>query len=469
MTSQSVSSLSPAVLVVDDDVFLLTAISQTLTLNGYAPQTCSSPFEAITCVQNQQFSAVLADIRMPEMDGIALLERLLALDPELPVILVTGHGDINLAVEAMKKGAYHFLQKPVDEDLIITTLERAIERRQLVLEKQQLEKQLKESTSNRARFFGLVGSHQAMQELYHTIEIFGKVNDPVLIFGETGTGKELVAKALHAVGARGDGPYVAVNMGAIPSEMIEAELFGYEQGAFTGAVKTKLGKFEFAANGTLFLDEICSMPMELQSKLLRVLEEKKFTRLGSNESIPLTARIIAATNNDLEDEVEKGTFRQDLFFRLNVLPITLPPLRQRKEDIPLLIEHFRQEYCEAYPEHNADFSPETIRELCAREWPGNIRELRNVVRRYCVTGKAQKKLPATPSQAAAMIGSGVQQPLPLKEFMEQQEKYYVEKVLTETGGKVTLACNLMKISRKSLYDKINKYAIDLLELRKKAS
>jgi two-component system C4-dicarboxylate transport response regulator DctD len=455
----------PEILVVDDDLYLLAAIKQTLALNGYAVQTFANPIEALSSIENHAFSAVLADIRMPEMDGMVLLDRILEKDPDLPVILITGHGDISMAVDAVKRGAYNFLQKPADEDIILATLSRAIERRQLVLENRRLEQQLVASRQGRSRFYGLVGSHPAMLSLYTLIETIAGESDPVLISGETGTGKELVARAIHDISHRGKAPYVAVNMGALPSEIIESELFGHEKGAFTGAIQRKVGKFEYAGEGTLFLDEICSMPAQLQSKLLRVLEERSFTRLGGNTAIPLKARIIAATNHDLPAEIEKGTFRRDLFFRLNVLPVHLPPLRQRKEDIPLLVDYFWNEYCDGQHDAARPCSPELIRGLMQQDWPGNIRELRNYVRRYCVLGAGQ-------------LGGGEPAPSPVlpeipsltwKAFMEQQEQLYVEEILQRAGGQVSRAHQLMGISRKSLYDKINKYRIELHRLREEGA
>ena len=425
-------------------------------------QTFANPLEALAGIDARPFAAVLADIRMPEMNGMVLLERILEVDPDLPVILITGHGDINMAVEAVKKGAYHFLQKPADEDVILATLSRAIERRQLILANRSLEQQLIASRNSRSRFYGLVGSHPLMLGLYTLIETIGVESDPVLIVGETGTGKELVARAIHVIGNKAKAPYVAVNMGAIPAEMIESELFGHEKGAFTGAIQRKIGKFEYAGSGTLFLDEICSMPAQLQSKLLRVLEERSFTRLGSNSSIPLKARIIAATNRDLMAEIDKGNFREDLFFRLNVLPVHLPPLRERKEDIPLLVDYFWNEYSEGQHSDTRPCAPELIRQLMQQNWPGNIRELRNFVRRYCVLGA--RELLQEPAMAAA---PPVISCLGWKEYMEQQERLYVQQVLQQVSGQVRQAHQLMGISRKSLYDKINKYGIELSTLRDK--
>ena len=462
MSLQPLPAPVPEILVIDDDLYLLAAIKQTLLLNGYAVQTFANPLEALAGIDARPFAAVLADIRMPEMNGMVLLERILAVDPDLPVILITGHGDINMAVEAVKKGAYHFLQKPADEDVILATLSRAIERRQLILANRSLEQQLIASRNSRSRFYGLVGSHPLMLGLYTLIETIGVESDPVLIVGETGTGKELVARAIHVIGNKAKAPYVAVNMGAIPAEMIESELFGHEKGAFTGAIQRKIGKFEYAGSGTLFLDEICSMPAQLQSKLLRVLEERSFTRLGSNSSIPLKARIIAATNRDLMAEIDKGNFREDLFFRLNVLPVHLPPLRERKEDIPLLVDYFWNEYSEGQHSDTRPCAPELIRQLMQQNWPGNIRELRNFVRRYCVLGA--RDMLQEPAMAAA---PPVISCLGWKEYMAQQERLYVQQVLQQVSGQVSQAHQLMGISRKSLYDKINKYGIELSTLRDK--
>ncbi|MCL2790662.1 MAG: sigma-54 dependent transcriptional regulator [Desulfobulbus sp.] len=455
------------VLVVDDDLYLLAAIEQTLTLNGYAVHTFGNPLEALARIEDRVFSAVLADIRMPEMNGLLLLEKILIKDPDLPVILITGHGDISLAVEAVKKGAYHFLQKPVDEDVILATLARAIERRQLVLENRRLEQQLTATRGGRSRFYGLIGAHPIMRKLYTLIETIAHENDPVLIVGETGTGKELAARALHTIGRPETAPYVAVNMGALPMDMIESELFGHEKGAFTGAVQRKVGKFEYAGEGTLFLDEICSMLPPLQAKLLRVLEDRSFTRLGGNAAIPLRARVIAATNRDLLAEIDRGAFRQDLYFRLNVLPIHLQPLRNRKEDIPLLVEAFMAEYGGGQPGGARCCPPELIRHLMTQDWPGNVRELRNLIRRYCVFGGKDPTTVAGPEPAAA-----VDLDLPdvsWKEYMEQQERLYIEQMLRRVGGQVSAAHQLMGISRKNLYDKISKYGIVLHRFRKEQS
>jgi two-component system C4-dicarboxylate transport response regulator DctD len=333
----------------------------------------------------------------------------------------------------------------------------------LVLENRRLERQLDDSRQQRSRFFGLVGAHPSMRALYTLIETVAHQTDPVLIIGETGTGKELVARAVHELGLHGQAPYVAVNMAALPAEMIESELFGHEKGAFTGAVQRKIGKFEYAGEGSLFLDEICSMPASLQAKLLRVLEERSFNRLGGNAAIPLRARIIAASNRDLEVEIERGGFRQDLYYRLNVLPVRLPPLRERREDIPLLVAHFWREFCDDHAGGGQPCPPELVGQMEQRDWPGNIRELRNAVRRYCVLGDSGPTASVQPT-AHAEAGAGAIRPW--RAHMEEEERRYLEQALRLAGGRVNLACTRMDISRKSLYDKINKYGIELARFRR---
>jgi two-component system C4-dicarboxylate transport response regulator DctD len=452
------------IMVVDDDRYLLMAIGQTLGLNGYQVRTYTSPIEALENLGKEEYAAVITDIKMPTMDGLQFLTHIKAFDKELPVIMITGHGDIALAVTAIQSGAYDFLQKPVDEDVLLACLVRAMEKRQLILENRRLNISLKEQRQDLTRFYGLIGNHPGMHRLYDIIKAVAAENDPVMIYGETGTGKELVARAIHEIGSRAGQPFVAVNMGAMPAEMIESELFGYVKGAFTGAMQRKIGKFEYAGEGTLFLDEICSLPIALQSKLLRVLEEKTITPLGSNTPVPVNARIIAATNKDLEKEIVRETFRQDLYFRLNVLPIRIQPLRERKEDIPLLVEFFRQEYSYGKMQAPAPFSEETIREISGRPWPGNVRELRNHVRRLCILGMIE---PSDKGGCAERRKTRSEEnPLPLKEYLDRMEKDFIEGVLRQNGGQVASASARLGISRKSLYDKVHRLAIDLNSFRK---
>ena len=441
----------PRILVIDDDKYLLSAIGQTIALNQFEAELFSSSSVAIDTLGKGGYDAVVTDIRMPVIDGMQLLERVMAMDQELPVIMITGHGDIALAVEAMKKGAYDFLQKPVDDEVLLTAVRRAVQKRRLILDNRRLHTQLQEQ-ARQSYYRGMIGCHPLMNRLYDIIEMVGREGDPVLISGETGTGKELVARAIHDISARGE-HFVGVNMAAMPGEINESELFGHERGAFTGAIKDAVGKFEHAGRGTLFLDEICSMNLALQAKLLRVLEERQFTRIGSNKPRPLQARIISATNRDLLAEVAAGTFREDLYYRLNGLQIEIPPLRERKEDIPLLVEYFRKEYCRERNRQVAIFSREQLEKLQGQPWPGNIRELRNAVRRLCVFGEAGQDLQATTRPT--------EQPIPLQEYMEQHEQRYLVQILKEYKGRVAPASRALGLSRKGLYDKIHRYGIDL--------
>lgn len=450
------------ILVVDDDSYLLTAIEQTLTMHGYGVNAFDNAPDALESVSSSTYLAVIADVKMPLMDGLEFLQRIKEQDPDLPVIMITGHGDVDMAVVAMKKGAYDFLEKPVDEDVLLSSLSRAVEKMQLVLVNRDLSRRLELAREKRDHFHGLLGVHPLMQNLYDAIELVAGEEYPVLITGETGTGKELVARAIHDLSNRKGRPFVAVNMGAIPEDMLESELFGHEKGAFTGAGQLKLGKFEFAADGTLFLDEITTMPVNLQAKLLRVLEDNAIIRLGANRSIPMRARIITATNTDLGQELESGRFRRDLYFRLNVLPITVPPLRERRSDIPLLVKYFCEQYAREHGLEPEVINAGILQDIYRQDWPGNVRELKNYIKRLCVYGGS--------GDAAAGHGqpsAGDRQPesASLRQAMDEAEQKHIVNVLRMCKGQISAAHKILKISRKSLYDKINKHNIDLNVLR----
>lgn len=449
-----------SIMVVDDDPYLLAAIHQTLTLHGYEVDIFDKPKEALVALSSANYLAVIVDIKMPVIDGLEFLQLAKEKCSDLPVILITGHGDVHMAVKAMKEGAYDFLEKPVDEDVLLVSLARAVEKMQLVIDNRGLCRQLEVEKEKRGSFHGLIGAHPLMRRLYDTIEIVAQEDDPVLIAGETGTGKELVARAIHNLSERRDKPFVAVNMGAIPAEMLEAELFGYEKGAFTGACQTKIGKFEFAGEGTLFLDEICSMPVNLQSKLLRILEDKAITRLGANNSTPIQARILSATNSVLADEIETGRFRQDLYFRLNVLPIRMPPLKKRLSDIPLLFDYF----CKEYGKESGCFDFATMQQLIRRDWPGNVREFKNYVKRLCVY---RADLHGAGAEDLMSEPKGLESPLvaPLRQAVDEAERNHIIYALRLHNGQIVAAHKSLMISRKCLYDKINRYGIDLHSLR----
>jgi len=453
------------IMVVDDDIFLLRAIEQTLVLNNYHVDTFSTASKSLSAVKDTDYAAVITDIKMPGMDGIELLEQLQIIDPELPIIMITGHGDVAMAVSAIQKGAYDFLQKPVDEDVMTASLRRAVEKRQLVLENRKLSRRLQEQRRQRSHFHGMVGNHPAMQQLYDTLLKVAAENDPVMLYGETGTGKELAARAIHEIADRSGKPFVAVNMGAIPAEMIESDLFGHVKGAFTGAVQQKKGKFFYAGEGTLFLDEINSLPIELQGRLLRVLEEKTITPLGSNVPVPVHARIISATNKNLIEEIAQGRFRKDLYFRLKVLPVNIPALEEWSADIPLLVEYFRQEYCHERQQDVEPFDHKTLLTLQKKEWPGNVRELKNYVRRMCIFG-SQSGMDEFSQQLDSLRQQGIKQKVVLKDLLAQVEKEYLMEILEKNQGQITESYQDLGISRKSLYDKVNKYDLDLALFRK---
>lgn len=463
MHKQNPDGDNKKIMVVDDDAYLLTAIDQTLTMHGYHVNSFDKPGDALESLSSCTYLAVIADVKMPLMDGLEFLQRIKVQDPDLPVILITGHGDVDMAVVAMKKGAYDFLEKPVDEDVLLSSLSRAVEKMQLILINRDLSRRLEQNRGKRDRFHGLIGSHPLMQNLYDAIELVAAEDYPVLITGETGTGKELVARAIHDLSSRKGRPFVAVNMGAIPEDMLESELFGHEKGAFTGAGHLKLGKFEFAANGTLFLDEINNLPINLQAKLLRVLEDNAIIRLGANEPIPMRARIITATNSDLVQELESGRFRSDLYFRLNVLPIRVPPLRERKSDIPLLFKCFCDQYAREHGLQPDGPDAEALQAAARQDWPGNVRELKNYVKRLCVyRGKADTSLPLDTKSASENLKPAV---IPLRKAIDEAEKKHIMDVLRMYNGQIASAHKALMISRKSLYDKINKYKIDLDSFR----
>lgn len=463
MPNQNPDPENRKIMVVDDDPYLLTAIHQTLTLHGYNVNSFDKPVDALESLSSCSCLAVIADVKMPVMDGLEFLQRVKEKDPDLPVILITGHGDVDMAVVAMKKGAYDFLEKPVDEDVLLSSLSRAIEKMQLVMTNRDLSRRLELAGEKRDSFHGLIGAHPLMQKLYDAIQLVAREEYPVLITGETGTGKELAARAIHDLSSRKGKPFVAVNMGAIPEDMLETELFGHEKGAFTGAGQLKLGKFEFAADGTLFLDEISNMPFNLQAKLLRVLEDNAIIRLGANDSIPMRARIITATNCDLVQEVETGRFRQDLYFRLNVLPITMPPLRERRSDVPLLFKYFCDQYALEHGLKTDCIDAAVLDSINRQDWPGNVRELKNYAKRLCVyRGSGDTSLTGCPKASAGQLKPAAAS---LREAMEEAEKKHIIEILRQHSGQITVTHKALNISRKSLYDKINKYKIDLGSFR----
>jgi two-component system, NtrC family, response regulator AtoC len=449
------------VLVADDEVNLRKVLSAQLKKQGYEVLTASDGQEALDLLARQSVDVVLTDLRMPRVDGLALLRQILLEHVGIPVIILTAHGTVDAAVEAMKLGAFDFLTKPFDKDEL-----------QLVIQKAAATAALNtaEPEAGAGSRYGLIGNSPKLQAVFRMIEKVAAAPTTVLITGESGTGKELVASAIHKSSPRKDKPFIRINCAAIPHTLIESELFGHEKGAFTGAAERKPGRFELADGGTLFLDEIGEIPLEMQVKLLRALQESEFERVGGVATIHVDVRLVAATNRDLKAEIAAGKFRDDLFHRLNVVPIELPPLRDRVEDIPLLVEHFRQKYNKklAKSPQVEKVTESTMACLMAYVWPGNIRELENVMERAMLFADSGMVTPdelpdqiRKPAETSGERTQTAQRPTPigpLKEIVRQHteslEKDLITRALEETGGNVTQAARKLAISRKSLQNKM---------------
>jgi two-component system nitrogen regulation response regulator NtrX len=392
---------------------------------------------------------------MPGMDGMHVLRELLKADPDLPVIMISGHGTISTAVEATKAGAFEFLEKPLDRDRTLLVVRNAIEKRRLATEKASLERQI-------TKGFRIVGRSEPMQKLLETIGMVGPTQARVLIAGENGVGKGVVARALHRASERAEARFVEVSCAAIPDDLIESELLGHEKGAFTGATARKPGKFEMADGGTIFLDEIGDMSPRVQAKVLRVLEESEFERVGGTETIRVDVRVIAASNKDLAAMIEEGKFREDLYYRLNVVKIDIPPLRRRKEDIPLLAQHFLEAYCDMYGLKRKVMDKGLLGELAVYSWPGNARELRNIIERMVITsGKdvlTAKDLPPLSDAALAKTGD-FRDASTFEEFREMSERTFLEAKLKENDGNVSRTAKVLGMQRSNLYKKMEKLGI----------
>lgn len=433
---------------IDDESDIRLAIEQSFELEEISAQFFASAEEAILAIKQQGMpKAVITDICLPGLSGENLLSTVLSQDSEVPVILITGHGDISMAVNALRNGAYDFIEKPFAMDRLIDTTKRALEKRELTLENQKLKRSLKASQTLGPR---IIGETPAIGALRDTILHIADTNADILLFGETGTGKELFARSIHEQSSRREANFVAINCGAVPENLIESELYGHEKGAFTGADAKRIGKFEHAQGGTLFLDEIESMPMQAQIRLLRVLQERVIERVGSNELIPVDIRVIAATKSDLKKAAQEGTFREDLYYRLNVVTLDLPPLRQRKEDIPALFHHFLLVAASRYGKAANVLPDADLQTLMSHDWPGNVRELRNSAERFVLLGNLGHLNPESRSQIAT----------PLAVQVAEFEKTIIEQTLSSCNGKINEALDLLQVARKTLYDKMQKYGLD---------
>ena len=458
------------VLIVDDEPNLRKILSAQLSRDGYDVMTANDGEEGLSALKDHHIDLVITDLKMPKVDGMTLLKKALEEDPELPVVLITAHGTIDTAVEALKSGAFDFVTKPFDKDEVRQIVAKALKTRDLRAA------DATPTPAARDARFGIIGHSQGILDIYAILERVADTPTTVLISGESGTGKELVARALHEHSSRKDKPFIKVNCAAIPKELIESELFGHERGAFTGAVSSKPGRFELANGGTLFLDEIGEIPIEMQVKLLRALQESEFERVGGIKTIRVDVRLVAATNRDLKRLIASGSFREDLFYRLNVVPIRLPALRERTGDIPVLVEHFLGKFNERLKKKVEGVETEATDVLVAYPWPGNIRELENVIERAVLFCDAQRlrasdlppEIRGIPAMAnvplpeadltAALAGEGG-----LKEHvkvaMSRLEKELVSRALQQTGGNVTHAARLLKISRKGLQLKMKELGL----------
>ena len=436
----------PCVLLIDDEEDILRSIRQALELAGFKVRELTSADAALDLVTPGFPGIIVSDIRMPGMDGMTLLTRVRDIDADVPVILVTGHGDVQLAVRAMREGAYDFIEKPFSAQHLADVVARALDRRSLVLENRLLRAAAGKRDDLETR---LPGRSQAMIDLRHRLRAVAGTDADVLIVGETGVGKEVVARALHDNSGRADRPFVVINCAALPANLIESELFGHEAGAFPGAIRARYGKFEHARGGTILLDEIGQMPLDLQARLLRVIEDRVIVRLGSNEPIPLDIRFIATSKVELEEEVAAGRFRADLLYRLNVVTLRVPPLAARREDVPILFLQLLREAAGRYRREPVDPPPHVIEAIARRDWPGNVRELRNAADRY-VLGLGVVRL-----DAAAEEQTG----LTLAERMARYEKSIIASALQAHGGALKPVYEELGISRKTLYEKMQRYRL----------
>lgn len=437
------------VILIDDDRDLLRATAQTLDLAGLSVTACASALEALPLIDDTFTGVVVSDIRMPRIDGLELFDRIRDVDADIPVILVTGHGDIPMAVKAIRDGAYDFIAKPFAADRLVQCVRRAGEKRRLVLEN----RRLRETAAGTDDDLPLIGQTPVMERLRRTLRQIADTDVDVLLMGETGTGKEVVASLLHQWSRRARGNFVALNCGALPEQIMESELFGHEQGAFTGAQKKRVGRIEHSSGGTLFLDEIESMPPSTQVQMLRVLEMREVTPLGTNEVRPVDLRVVAAAKVDLGDPAARRDFREDLYYRLNVVTLSLPPLRERREDIPLLFRHFTQRAAKRFRREVPDLNPDVSRRLGEHDWPGNVRELTHFAERFVLGLEPDNDSSGSSLSAAPASGET------LPDRLARLEAQIIRETLEAHQGDVRRTIEALGIPRKTFYDKLQRHGI----------
>ncbi|MER3522638.1 MAG: Fis family transcriptional regulator [Ignavibacteria bacterium] len=445
-----------SILVVDDDKAIRDSLRMILQYAKYEVHFAEDGQSALAQVAALPLDLVLLDIKMAGMDGLEVLRRIKEMEPDLPVVMISGHGTIETAVEATRMGAYDFLQKPLDKEKLLIVVRNAIEKKQLLLEN----RRMKERVEGKGT---ILGESPKIKEVLSSIERVAPTDARVLVTGENGVGKELVARAIHRLSRRKDKPLVEVNCAAIPNELIESELFGHEKGSFTGATAQRIGKFEQADGGTIFLDEIGDMSLNAQAKVLRALEEGKIERVGGTRQIAVDVRVLAATNKNLSEMIKEGKFREDLFHRLNVIPLLVPPLRERREDIPLLANAFAEEICQRYGMPQKRFTDDALMLLKSMDWPGNVRELRNIVERLVImiasttidAAQIEQRAPGTKTQFDDLLNLGGT----FQDFKDRAEAAYIKKMLEQHHWNISKTAEALDIQRSHLYNKMKKFGL----------
>jgi DNA-binding NtrC family response regulator len=448
--------LEKKVLVVDDESLMQDFLKEALSRSDYSVDLASTGEEALEKIKDKDYDIILSDIRMPQMSGMELLKVTKEYVPDAKVVMMTAYGTVENAVEAMKLGAFDYVMKPFSADEIELVLKRAFEHKRLILENRLLRSEL----AGKYRFENIVGKSPQIQKIFELVDVVADTKATVLITGESGTGKELIAKAIHYNSPRKDGPFIKINCAAFPEGLVESELFGHEKGAFTGAIRKSRGRFELADGGTLLLDEVSEISPGLQAKLLRVLQEREFERVGSGETIQVDVRIISTSNKNLREQIEKGKFREDLFYRLNVIPMLIAPLRERKEDIPILAEHFLKKYNLENKRSIEGISQKVYEMFMEYPWPGNVRELENYIERAVVTSKGKILIPSDfPKEI--FFGKAYSSPetIGVGCSISEAEKRLILKTLEAEGGNRTKAAEILEISTRTLRNKLQEYGL----------
>ncbi len=448
-------------LIIDDEKSILDLLAVVFEKEGYSVQTALSATKALELIENEDFDLILTDIRLPEISGMEILRRVRNEKPHLPVVMITAYGTIKQAVEALKAGALDYIVKPFDVEELKIIVAQGLEKSRLQKENILLKKELKEKYS----FKNMIGKSKKMREIYSLIEKVAGIDSTVLITGESGTGKEIAARAIHFLSRRKEHPFISINCGALPENLLESELFGHAKGSFTGAFTTKKGMFEVAEKGTLFLDEVGEMSPWTQVKLLRAIQERKIRRVGGTEEIPVDVRIIAATNQDLKKKIEKGEFREDLFYRLNVISFEMPPLRKRKEDIPLLVHHFLQKYCQNMQKSMKRISPRVMKIFESYDWPGNVRELENLIERIVAIEEretiTEESLPEELVSPKRKLEGGlfIQPGFCLNEYLDEISRNCIKEAIEATGGNLKKSASILGINYRSMRYLVDKFGL----------